>query len=168
MYIEGLDELDNKIIEIIRENARLTYSEIGEKVGVTRISVKKRMDALEKKGIIQGYKTIIDATKIPEGIKFLIDIETTPEFHEDVVEYLANSKYVRQIYSTTGECALRVTGFVSNPRNLEIFSNSLYRDAKKGIRRMNCRTVLSTIMDVDGGIAYDRCKKPEHLEAGGE
>ena len=31
MYIEGLDELDNKIIEVVKENARLTYSEIGEK-----------------------------------------------------------------------------------------------------------------------------------------
>ena len=41
MYIEGLDELDNKIIEVVKENARLTYSEIGEKVGVSRISVKK-------------------------------------------------------------------------------------------------------------------------------
>ena len=28
MYIEGLDELDNKIIEVVKENARLTYSEI--------------------------------------------------------------------------------------------------------------------------------------------
>ena len=41
MYIEGLDELDNKIIEVVKENVRLTYSEIGEKVGVSRISVKK-------------------------------------------------------------------------------------------------------------------------------
>lgn len=56
MYIEGLDKLDNKIIEVVKENARLTYSEIGEKVGVSRISVKKRMEALEEKGIIQGYK----------------------------------------------------------------------------------------------------------------
>ena len=44
MYIEGLDELDNKIIEVVKENARLTYSEIGEKVEVSRISVKKRME----------------------------------------------------------------------------------------------------------------------------
>lgn len=59
MHIEGLDELDNKIIEIIKVNARLTYSQIGVKAGVFRISVKKRMEALEKKGIIQGYKADI-------------------------------------------------------------------------------------------------------------
>ena len=40
LHIEGLDELDNRIIEIIKDNARLTYSEIGAKAGVSRITVK--------------------------------------------------------------------------------------------------------------------------------
>ena len=47
MYIEGLDELDNRIIDVVKNNARLTYSEIGEKVGVSRVSVRKRMEELE-------------------------------------------------------------------------------------------------------------------------
>lgn len=87
MYIEGLDELDNKIIEVVKENARLTYSEIGEKVGVSRISVKKRMEALEEKGIIQGYKAVIDSTKLSEGVRFILDLETTPECFEDINGY---------------------------------------------------------------------------------
>ena len=98
MYIEGLDELDNKIIEVVKENARLTYSEIGEKVGVSRISVKKRMEALEEKGIIQGYKAVIDSTKLSEGVRFILDLETTPECFKDIVEGLSRSKYIRQIY----------------------------------------------------------------------
>ena len=35
MHIEGLDELDNRILDVIRENARLTYKEIGDAVGFT-------------------------------------------------------------------------------------------------------------------------------------
>ena len=54
MHIEGLDDLDNKILEIIKDNARLTYKEIGEQVGISRVSVKTRMDALQEKGIIKG------------------------------------------------------------------------------------------------------------------
>ena len=42
LHIEGLDELDNRIVEIIKDNARLTYSEIGAKAGVSRISVEKK------------------------------------------------------------------------------------------------------------------------------
>ncbi|MDO4976629.1 MAG: Lrp/AsnC family transcriptional regulator [Eubacteriales bacterium] len=126
MYIEGLDELDNKILEVIQENARLTYSEIGEQVGISRISVKKRMDHLEKMGIIQGYHTIINPTCVPDGVRFMIDIETTPESYEDVVEKLSREKYIRQIYGVSGECALHATGFVSHSRNLQLCMNALY------------------------------------------
>lgn len=166
MYIEGLDELDNKILEIIKDNARLTFSEIGEKVGISRISVRKRMEILEEKGIIQGYKTVIDPTKVPEGVQFILDLETTPECFEDVVEGLSKSKYIRKIYSVSGDCAIYATGFVSNSRNLQIFANTLYREANKGIRKISCKTVLSTLMDIDGGVDYERYQKSEHLESG--
>lgn len=168
MYIEDLDELDNKIIEIVKDNARLTYSEIGEKVGVSRISVRKRMEALEGKGIIQGYKTVIDPTKVPEGVRFILDLETTLECFEDIVEGLSRYKYIRQIYGVSGDCAIHVTGFVSNSRNLQICANALYCEANKGIRRMSCKTVLSTLMDIDGGVDYERYQKPENMETGAD
>ena len=164
MYIEGLDELDNRIIDVVKNNARLTYSEIGEKVGVSRVSVRKRMEALEKKGVIQGYMAVINPTKAPEGVRFIIDLETTPECYEDMLEGLSRCKYIRQIYSVSGDCAIHATGFVSNSRNLQIFANAIYREAKQGIRRINCKTILSTIMDIDGGVDYDRYQKPEYLE----
>jgi DNA-binding Lrp family transcriptional regulator len=55
MEISGLDDIDNRIIELLRENARISYSEIGNAVGKSRVAVKTRIDQLEKKGIIRGY-----------------------------------------------------------------------------------------------------------------
>ena len=43
MNIEGLDKLDNAILETIKDNARMSYSDIGEKVGLSRVAVKNRM-----------------------------------------------------------------------------------------------------------------------------
>ena len=51
MYIEGLDEVDNQILTILSENARMSFSEIGGQVGLSRVAVKSRMKALEDKGI---------------------------------------------------------------------------------------------------------------------
>jgi len=59
MHIEGLDETDNRILDVIEKNARLTYKEIGDRVGISRVSVKARMQAMEEKGIIRGYETVI-------------------------------------------------------------------------------------------------------------
>lgn len=165
MQIEGVDELDNKILEIIKDNARLTYKEIGEQVGISRVSVKTRMDALQEKGIIKGFKTVIDPTNVPEGTLFFLDIECTPEHYEDVAEYLAANKMIRQLYSVSGECRIHAIGFANNASNLEYFANTIYR-SQLGVRRIGCHTALATMMDRDGGVEYVRYQKSEYLEAG--
>ena len=64
MYLNGLDELDQKIIQLLIENARISYSDIGEKIGISRVAVKARIQSLEKKGVIEEYTTIINPQKI--------------------------------------------------------------------------------------------------------
>ena len=53
MYLNGLDELDQKIVQLLIKNARLSYSDIGKEVGISRVAVKARIQALEKKGVIE-------------------------------------------------------------------------------------------------------------------
>ena len=45
MYLDGLDELDQKIIRLLIENARISYSDIGEETGISRVAVKARIQA---------------------------------------------------------------------------------------------------------------------------
>ena len=54
MNADGLDALDNKILDVLKKNARASFSEIGEIVGLSRVAVKNRMDVMEKNGIILG------------------------------------------------------------------------------------------------------------------
>ena len=53
MFLDGLDELDQKILQLLIRNARMSYSEIGQQVGISRVAVKMRVQALEKKGIME-------------------------------------------------------------------------------------------------------------------
>ena len=49
MYLDGLDELDQKIIQLLIENARISYSDIGEKIGISRVAVKARIQSWRKR-----------------------------------------------------------------------------------------------------------------------
>lgn len=51
MFLSGLDELDQKILALLVENARYSYSEIGEKLGYSRVAIKNHVDALGYKGL---------------------------------------------------------------------------------------------------------------------
>ena len=71
MAIPGLDDVDNRIIEILRKNARMSYSDIGHEIGKSRVAVKARIEQLEEKGYIldNGYIPRIDYIKVIDSIK---------------------------------------------------------------------------------------------------
>ena len=88
MYLDGLDELDQKIIQLLIENARISYSDIGEETGISRVAVKARIQALEKKGIIEEYTTIINPQKISGAVSCYFEIETKPDSLSQVTDIL--------------------------------------------------------------------------------
>ena len=86
MYLDNLDELDQKIIQLLIENARISYSDIGEETGISRVAVKARIQAMEKKEIIEEYTTIINPQKISGAVSCYFEIEIKPD-HLSQISY---------------------------------------------------------------------------------
>lgn len=108
MYLDGLDGLDQKIVGLLIENARISYSDIGERIGISRVAVKARIQALEQKGIIEEYTTVINPQKISGAVSCYFEIETTPSCLAEVTEILNQHDTVTQIYRVTGKDKLHV------------------------------------------------------------
>jgi DNA-binding Lrp family transcriptional regulator len=56
----AFDELDQRIVGVLVENARATYSEIGTRVGLSAPAVKRRVDRLRATGAITGFSATVD------------------------------------------------------------------------------------------------------------
>lgn len=158
MNIQGLDVLDNKILDVIKDNARATFSEIGKSVGLSRVAVKNRIEAMERKGIIEGYKTVINSTKAVNGVEFVMDIETVPEKYGEVVATLQSDKLLRKVYTTSGDCRLHAVGFAPNANTLASHVNYHYLNTK-GIRRISWHILLNIIREKVGGVDYENTGK---------
>ena len=104
MYLDGLDGLDQQIVGLLIENARISYSDIGERFGISRVAVKARIQALEQKGIIEEYTTVINPQKISGAVSCYFEIETTPSCLAEVTEILNQHDTVTQIYRVTVSC----------------------------------------------------------------
>ena len=63
-----LDETDNKILNVLRYNSKLSYSNIAKKLLMPVTTVHHRIKKLEKEGIIAGYSLFLDYNKIGKGI----------------------------------------------------------------------------------------------------
>ena len=108
MFLDGLDALDQKIVQLLIENARSSYSEIGEKVGISRVAVKARIHALEQRGIIEEYTTIINPQRISGAVSCYFEIETQPETLTTVTGILKQNETITQVYRVTGKDKLHV------------------------------------------------------------
>ena len=121
MYLDGLDGLDQKIVRLLIENARISYSDIGEKIGISRVAVKARIQALEQKGIIEEYTTVINPQKISGAVSCYFEIETTPSCLAEVTEILNQHDTVTQIYRVTGKDKLHVHAVAASAEEWRFF-----------------------------------------------
>ena len=149
MFLEGLDALDQKIVSLLIENARMSYSDIAQQVGISRVAVKMRVQALEKRGVIEEYTTIVDPQKISGSISCYIELETAPGSLQEVCEILNQEPIVTQIYRVTGRNRLHVHALAASHEEMEKLIVEKI-DRLPGIVACSCSTILSRIKDVKG------------------
>ena len=144
MWIKGLDGTDNKIINLLLEDGRMSYSEIGNIVGLSRTSVKSRISELEEKGIISSYRAIINPQKAPEMMTFIMNVETQAEQFENAKNKLMEADETVTIIQTTGNCHLVVICQTSTVQEMKIFVNKAYKEIE-GITSINAHAVLDIL-----------------------
>ncbi len=149
MFLDGLDELDQKIVALLIRNARMSYSEIGQQVGISRVAVKMRVQALEQKGIIEEYTTIINPQRISGAVSCYFEIETKPDTLMDVAEILEKNDTITQIYRVTGKSRLHVHAVASSNEEMEKLIYDTV-DRLPGVVECTCNTILSRIKDIKG------------------
>lgn len=149
MCLNGLDKLDQKIIQLLVSNARMSYSDIGEKIGISRVAVKARIQTLENKGIIEEYTTIINPQKISGAVSCYFEIETKPDSFKEVTDILNKNDIVTQIYRVTGRDKLHVHAVASSNEEMEHFLHYVI-DTLPGVLSCSCNTILSHVKDIKG------------------
>ena len=149
LFLEGLDALDQKIVRLLIENARASYSEIGEQVGISRVAVKARIQALEQRGIIEEYTTIVNPQKISGAVSCYFEIETQPETLAEVTERLRQNETITQIYRVTGRDKLHVHAVAASGEEMERLMAEVI-DPLPGVVRCDCNIILSRIKDIKG------------------
>ena len=149
MFLDGLDDLDQKIIRCLIQNARMSYSEIGQQVGISRVAVKMRVQALEKKGSIEEYTTIINPQKISGAISCYFEIETVPDTLEEVISILEKNDTVTQIYRVTGKSRLHVHAVSPSQEELEQLLHGTM-DHLPGVLECSTNIILSRVKDIKG------------------
>ena len=149
MFLDGLDALDRQIVQLLIENARSSYSEIGQKIGISRVAVKMRIQALEQRGVIEGYTVIVNPQRLGSAVSCYYEIETRPEALPRVIAALQDCPSITQIYRVTGACRLHVHAVAASQEELETLTREVL-DQLSGVERIESSVILSRLKDVKG------------------
>jgi DNA-binding Lrp family transcriptional regulator len=84
----GIDELDGRLIEALRENPRVGLLEISRQVGVARGTVQARLSKLEQRGVVTGYGPEIDPAAMGYAILAFVLMDLTQGRLADAVEVI--------------------------------------------------------------------------------
>ncbi|QRG68082.1 Lrp/AsnC family transcriptional regulator [Brevibacillus choshinensis] len=98
-----LDQTDQSILALLRENSRLQWKDIGEQVHLSGQAVGNRIRRMEEQGIIQGYTTIIDASKVSPALTAFISMFMKTNDHQPFLRFISNCPDIVEAHRTSGE-----------------------------------------------------------------
>lgn len=98
-----LDEVDLKILDELQRDSRKSYREIAQKIGVAIGTVYNRVKGLTDVGIIRGYTSVIDPSKVGYELTALIFLQVVGRHLVDAEGEIARYGNVICVYDITGE-----------------------------------------------------------------
>jgi len=99
-----LDVIDHQIIELLSENARRTMADIGEHVSLSASAVTRRIERLERTGVIAGYTVVVDHRKAGRPIQAFTEVRFagTSDLQE-IKDTAAEHPEVQAVFTTAGD-----------------------------------------------------------------
>ena len=122
-----LDATAWKIIEALQRNARLSFAEIGRKIGLSTPAVAERVHRLEEAGVITGYHASLDAVKLGVPIRVLVRL-TIPGGELQISRTVTALKELSEIsrcHRITGAESFVIEADVDSIRHLEALIDRL-------------------------------------------
>lgn len=97
-----MDNTDMKILEILQKDGRISMTKLAAMVSMSTPSTAERVKRLEERGIIVGYKAVVDPVKVGRPINAFVLVAPSAENREKFYEYIKNQESILEFYEITG------------------------------------------------------------------
>ncbi|MFC8682433.1 Lrp/AsnC family transcriptional regulator [Microbacterium ureisolvens] len=132
------DDIDAGIVREVSRNARATLAELSTAVGLSVSAVQTRLRRLEARGVITGYRAVVDAEAVGKPLAAFVEITPLdPAQPDNAPELLEHLTEIEACHSIAGDASYILLVRVATPRHLE----SLIRDIRASAS-VNTRTTV--------------------------
>ncbi|GAA1659901.1 Lrp/AsnC family transcriptional regulator [Fodinicola feengrottensis] len=144
-----MDAIDRKILALLEAEARLTVTELAQRVGLSVAPCHRRLRELERAGVIRGYRAVVDPASLGLGFEVLVSVTMDREDAGTIERFessLATVAEVRHAERLFGD-----PDYLVRVATADIAAYQQLRDEKlavlPGVRRLTSTIVMKRIVD---------------------
>jgi Lrp/AsnC family leucine-responsive transcriptional regulator len=148
MEFFAMDDIDSKIIRALQNDGRMTVIDLAEHVGLSPTPCARRLDRLQRDGIITGYAAQVDPERLGFGVTIFVSVELEKQDRNAIDSFekaIRRCDEVMECYLMTGsrDILLRVVA-----KDLNAFDAFLENRLMKisGIRNLRSNFALRTMV----------------------
>jgi DNA-binding Lrp family transcriptional regulator len=114
-----MDDLDDRLLTLLRHNGRRSISDLASELGVSRATVRARIERMERRGDIVGYTVILRADAVSLPVRGITLIEVEGRAADRVADALGGVPEVTAVHTTNGKWDLVVELGAQNLADLD-------------------------------------------------
>jgi DNA-binding Lrp family transcriptional regulator len=134
-----IDQIDERLLRMLTEDGRRTFSDMAADVGLSVGAVKRRVDRLRADGVITGFTVQIDQSKLGWGVEAFTEVRFAGRTRvADIIDTARNLAEVQAVYTIAGDPDALVQLRVRDMNHLQ--------DVIDGLRRTGQVTGTKTLM----------------------
>lgn len=115
-----MEDIDRQIVRLLLEDGRMSYTDLGKATGLSTSAAHQRVRRLEQRGVIKGYRAVVDPGALGLALTAFISIKPfDPAAPDDVPERLAGVSEIESCHSVAGDENYILRVQVATPGDLE-------------------------------------------------
>jgi len=143
----SLDRHDCRILDVVQDDSRMTHAEIGDRVGLSPSSVRRRLETLRKSGVIRSEVALIDPDAVGDSMRLVVLVtfeRECPASHDAFRRAMVKCAEVLQCYSIGGQYDFVLIVKAASPAAYEAWSARVLAPLPD-VRRFDAFVVWSTV-----------------------
>jgi DNA-binding Lrp family transcriptional regulator len=146
-----MDALDRAIIDALRTDARASFADVGQQVGLSPSAVKRRVDRLLASGAIKGFTAVVDQAALGWTTEAFVEVYCGDRTSPDVIrECVARHPEVVAAYTVTGDADALLHLVAEDTRHLEASLERIRQEPE--IQRTRSALVLTRLLTRESGV----------------
>ena len=122
---DGLDDTNRELLVELQRDARLSWAELGRRVGLSPPAVAERLQRLERDGVIRGYRAELNPAALGYGLSAIIRVRPLPRQLQRIADVAREAPEVVECHRITGEDCYLIKAHIRSMGHLEEIIDAL-------------------------------------------